>query len=271
MSYVLCSTNYMYVLCVTYVQIAICYICSNVLSPLLNYNYVLCPIHSTKYVLCSTNYVLCSTNYVLCSTKYVLCSTNYVLCHTNYVLCPTNYVLCPTNYVLCSTNYVLCSTNYVLCPIRSTNYCMSFTSCAAVQTRPPYPCKQLGELLLNDQIGYMSSVVTDEYGFGSNKCPWVVMATKGRKINMTLLDFGVAARYQEAGNTCHVYAKISEMGLTSDMPVCGGRVRERHVYLSVTRRVEVTIITIKFKNEPVYFILKYEGNVSACLTKELDC
>jgi len=41
--------------------------------------------------------------------------------------------------------------------------------------------------------------------------------------------------------------------------VCGSRARERSVYVSETNRLEVVIMSSKLDNEPVYFLLKYEG------------
>ena len=112
---------------------------------------------------------------------------------------------------------------------------------------------------MTDQSGFLSSIITEEQGFGSSRCPWVVSVTRGRKINVTLIDFAVATRYPEARNTCHVYAKIRESGISSDVTVCGGQTRERSVYLSEGSKVEITVITFKVKNEPIHFLLKYEG------------
>lgn len=110
-----------------------------------------------------------------------------------------------------------------------------------------------------DEIGYLASIVTDEYGFGSTRCPWVISVATGRTINITLVDFGVATRYPEPRNTCHVYAKIRETYLPSEFTVCGGYTRERHVYLSQSPRVDIVIANIRFTEEQIYFILKYEG------------
>jgi len=44
------------------------------------------------------------------------------------------------------------------------------------------------------------------------------------------------------------------------MQVCGSRARKRNVYVSETNRLEVVIMTSKLDDEPVYFLLHYEGN-----------
>lgn len=128
-----------------------------------------------------------------------------------------------------------------------------------VQTRSPFPCHHLGGLPVPDEAGYLASIITDEYGFGSTRCPWVISVARGRTVNITLVDFGVATRYPEPRNTCHVYAKIRETYLSSEFTVCGGRMRERHVYLSQSPRVEIVIANIRFTEEQIYFLLKYEG------------
>ena len=41
--------------------------------------------------------------------------------------------------------------------------------------------------------GYLSSLITAESGFGSESCPWVIRVDSGQRINITLLDFTLAA------------------------------------------------------------------------------
>lgn len=149
--------------------------------------------------------------------------------------------------------------------------------------------------------GYLANVVTEEHGFGSALCPWLITAPRGQRINVTLIDFGLASRHDGStngvapaaggsgggnggagmtdggggggggmggsgssnGGVCHVYAKITETGATSarssEIAICGSRSRKRNVYLSETNRLEIVISGFKLDDEPVYFLLKYEG------------
>jgi len=133
--------------------------------------------------------------------------------------------------------------------------------------------------------GFLANIVMEEHGFGSARCPWLVTAPHGQRINITLYDFGLAGRHDGAvggpaanvnsgtsdgvsglangGSMCHVYAKVTETGTTSasasEITICGSRSRQRVVYVSETNRLEIVITSFKLDDEPVYFLLKYEG------------
>lgn len=154
---------------------------------------------------------------------------------------------------------------------------------AAVEWRSS-SCRYYGDLKVDGGgSGYLSNLVTEELGLGSVRCPWVVRASRGQRINLTLFDFGVAYRFDDVGNMCHVYAKISETPMTwkttsdmtsdmmtsettSEMTVCGSGTRERSVFISDTNRLEVSIMNLKLDDESVYFLLKYEGMLVTCLS-----
>jgi len=46
------------------------------------------------------------------------------------------------------------------------------------------------------------------------------------------------------------------------LQVCGSRARRRSVYVSETNRLEVVIMSSKLDDDPVYFLLNYEGVTS---------
>jgi len=160
-------------------------------------------------------------------------------------------------------------------------------TCRIVQTRPVFPpCQHVGKLEVqagDDGPHYLASAVAEDRGFGSARCPWTLVAPRGRRVNVTLLDFAVVSRHHDlaAGgvDVCHVYARIRQLPpppqtgtgnsvsssrgseRSGEVTVCAGRVRERPVFVSDAERVEVTIMTPSRKNseEPAYFLLKYSG------------
>jgi len=144
------------------------------------------------------------------------------------------------------------------------------------------PCQHAGRLEVHaadDGPQYLASAVADDRGFGSSRCPWTLVAPRGRRLNVTLLDFAVVARHRghdDGADVCHVYARIRELpprvvagnevsrggGQTGgEVTVCAGQVRERPVFVSDTERVEVTIMTASRTNseDPAYFLLRYSG------------
>ena len=56
-----------------------------------------------------------------------------------------------------------------------------------------------------------------------------------------------------------VYAKIREEGVASEITICGGRTRQRSVYVSETNEIDVMMLTSRDDTNPVYFVLKYDG------------
>ena len=105
-------------------------------------------------------------------------------------------------------------------------------------------CRYYGDLVVDavQSSGFLANIVTEEQSFGSSRCPWVITAPRGQRLNISLVDFGVAHRQETiaaspglgsgatgpvdalsshaTGGVCHVYAKISERGAsTSDITV----------------------------------------------------
>jgi len=105
-------------------------------------------------------------------------------------------------------------------------------------------CRYYGDLVVDavQSSGYLANIVTEEQSFGSSRCPWIITAPRGQRLNISLVDFGLARRHETiaaspglgsgatgpvdglgshgVGGVCHVYAKISERGTsTSDITV----------------------------------------------------
>ena len=109
---------------------------------------------------------------------------------------------------------------------------------------------------------YLSSLATSERGVGGADCPWIITVAKGQQINVTLFDFGVATRYKQSTSLCHVYARITERSVTSEVTVCGDGRREKNVYISDTESITIRLSTFKQEQEQdleIYFLLYYEG------------
>jgi len=83
------------------------------------------------------------------------------------------------------------------------------------------PCQHVGTLEVragDEGPHYLASAVAEHRGFGSSRCPWTLVAPRGRRLNLTLLDFAIVSqRHQDAddrsttGNICHVYARIRQL------------------------------------------------------------
>ncbi|KAI0209181.1 hypothetical protein LSAT2_006151 [Lamellibrachia satsuma] len=131
-------------------------------------------------------------------------------------------------------------------------------TCLPVETGDATGCSSNEGILLTRQTGYLASIVARDLHLGTRRCPWVVRVSQWQRVNLTLLDFGVSLTYATDKNVCRAYAKIRENGIATDLPICGGRERERAVYLSEGSRIEIRMVHVTTEKDPAHFILKYE-------------
>ena len=90
----------------------------------------------------------------------------------------------------------------------------------------------------------LSGRITNQHA-ARMRCRWPVRVDVGRRINVTLFDFGVD-RHLDASSAagtrppfeCQKYAVIREVG-TQDTVVCSGVHRSKVVYISETNSIEI--------------------------------
>ena len=141
----------------------------------------------------------------------------------------------------------------------------TFPSICLVATAQKSLCESSSYVKLVSTQGFLASLTTDDTGCGSPGTPWIIEAEPGQRINVTLMDFtrfNVAAtvgqRYDIRG--CRNYALVRERGRNKNVTVCASDARERHVHMSSSNTLEITIT--KKKEEPYYFLLRYESKLS---------
>lgn len=127
--------------------------------------------------------------------------------------------------------------------------------------------------------GVLASITAHELGVGMASCPWLIVASPGQRINITLMDFATYNRSSSrvrrdlspAGHTghydartrfCREYAVVSEDTATKNLVVCSDRgPQTRLVYLSKSHKLKVTFsdtMSSATDSQP-YFAIKYEG------------
>ncbi len=70
-------------------------------------------------------------------------------------------------------------------------------------------CNSKRRLELTEPEGAIASLLAEEHGFGTRRCPWVIRAKPGQKINITLLDFGLAVRNEGTRNSHYIDTNTS--------------------------------------------------------------
>ena len=127
-------------------------------------------------------------------------------------------------------------------------------------------CRRSKYLRVTQPTGYIASALSFTTWCGtSSDTPWLIEALPGQRINITLLDFGVYtpegdSSYGESFNgveVCQKYAVVREKIPERSTVLCGGRARERQVYLSNSNSVEIGIEARSATKH--HFLLKYEG------------
>ena len=127
-------------------------------------------------------------------------------------------------------------------------------------------CETSDYLKVSPSSGYLSSQVTWESGCGTARCPWVIQAQPGQRINITLMDFSGGQSQLNSGaaarKVCYRYATLKESSSTTrDVTLCPGEDRNEanHVYLSESNFLSVTLYTAEKEDELFYYAIKYEG------------
>ncbi len=57
-------------------------------------------------------------------------------------------------------------------------------------------CNHNRKLVLRESEGTIASIVSQHHGMGTSRCPWIIQAKPGQRINITLVDFGLAVRHE---------------------------------------------------------------------------
>ena len=99
---------------------------------------------------------------------------------------------------------------------------------------------------------------------GSTSHPWRLEAAAGQRINISLLDFTAADdRSRAAGHqrtadlTCRQYGYVLDKSNKRNVSVCGGGVRQSHVYISHSNNVH--IVQTQPSDREQNFLIKVEG------------
>ena len=116
--------------------------------------------------------------------------------------------------------------------------------------------------VLEADEGKLASFVTEETGCGTVIHPWLIRVSSGHRINVTMLDFGIAQRDPDfdTSMSCKVYAMIREEGKNS-VSVCASDKRFNSVYSSNTSQVEITMITREDADTTPGFMISYKAFV----------
>ena len=133
--------------------------------------------------------------------------------------------------------------------------------CAVAVVKPVVEIEKNYCFLEADE-GNLVSFITEETGCGTVSLPWLIQVSSGHRINVTMLDFGIAQRDPEfdASNTCKVFAMIYE-GEKHGVSVCASDQRLNSVFVSDTSELEIRMVIRKDADIRPRFMISYKAFV----------
>ena len=85
-----------------------------------------------------------------------------------------------------------------------------------VVTGSRHSCRDDTAMTLTGDEGFISSIITEEHGVGSNMCPWKISLNPGQRINITLYDYAIPTDQEldkigdMDSSLCYQYALLTE-------------------------------------------------------------
>lgn len=116
-------------------------------------------------------------------------------------------------------------------------------------------------------MGYLSSMITEETGYGTSGCPWKIKVSPGQQVALTAFDFNLLSgttrddHYikDEFNSWCPISIVIEDHDTKKDIPLCIGGQRENHLYTSIGNVLAIHFVIRKMTDVHYYFLVRYQG------------
>ncbi len=122
-----------------------------------------------------------------------------------------------------------------------------------------------GYLNVQGESGFIANSVTETDGYGSAKCPWVIKASPGQRVNITLVDFSQMGPKEDSNGKamrpryCREYAVLRETKGQTSVVVCDGDPEDKHIYITDSHVVEIEVERSQTPDAEFRFLLKYQS------------
>ena len=122
-------------------------------------------------------------------------------------------------------------------------------------------CNSPQTVSVKDGSGFLSSTISEDSSCGTSEAPWILEASPGQRINLTIIDFGWGVSHNLL-NKCPVlyghYLDYTDDGDIID--ICGGTSRMKKLVLTQSHQVQIILNEGAVQNSR--FIIKYEGEIN---------
>ena len=131
----------------------------------------------------------------------------------------------------------------------------------------PEACRSNKHVAISSQMGYLSSMITEETGYGTSGCPWKIKVSPGQQVALTVFDFNhlsasTRGNYyvkDEYNSWCPISIVIEDQGIKKDILLCSGGQRQSHIYTSVGNEITAHFVIRKMKDVHFYFLVQFQG------------
>ncbi len=106
--------------------------------------------------------------------------------------------------------------------------------------------------------GFLSGSVSTNQRAGTSYCPWLLEASPGQRINITLYNFQLDQ--MSGSHDCRQGATVRDDGHSQNLMFCSGEGRTK-TYTSQTNVLEVELNSA---GPPAEFLLYYKGTLIVC-------
>ena len=121
----------------------------------------------------------------------------------------------------------------------------------------------MGEIEVTSKQGYLSNYIAHTTSCGSVSSPWIIYASPGQHVVLSLYDFTLATRTYRpdpggrefSPSACHhIFATVEDLGIRES--ICDQQTKHRAVYTSKGHEISVSF-EIQDGDNPNYILLHY--------------
>ena len=130
---------------------------------------------------------------------------------------------------------------------------------------PPDACRG-GEnhVTTTEPMGFISSLVALDHGYGMSNCPWVIQVPRGQHIQLSVSYYQKYRPSQgsgglEQGAVCPWQVIIEENETYDDKELCGYDTRARPLHTSENHVIKLTFQQILDGENIPTFVVRYQG------------
>lgn len=115
--------------------------------------------------------------------------------------------------------------------------------------------------MIGARSGYLSSSLRNINGAGTVNCPWLIEASTGQRLNITLFKFAPykTSPLSSSTSVCFEIGVIQEGGVSQGILTCGTDSRQKSIYKSNGGRLMIHFKEKTFLQDIGNFIIHFDG------------